>query len=105
MEAAKSLANGCIAVVKMGAKGVIFADETAWHFPAFPVDVVDDSYAGDAFAGAFTAYLSKRPSLTKAAMYGNVVASFAVEGKGIESLISAKRKDVKKRYKKYLKMF
>jgi sugar/nucleoside kinase (ribokinase family) len=105
MKSALKLSNGCVAVVKMGAKGCVVADDEVWHLPAFPVEVVDDKYAGDAFAGAFIAYLSKRPSLTKAAMYANVVASYVVEGRGIEKLISAKRKDVRKRYKQYLKMF
>jgi hypothetical protein len=105
VKAAMKLANGCIAVVKLGAGGVVVADSESYHLPAFPVDVVDDNFAGDAFAGAFIGYLSKRPSLTKAAMYGNVVASFAVEGKGIEKLISTTRNQVRKRYKEYLKMF
>jgi len=102
-EAAKFLADDCIAVVKMGPEGVIVADDEIWQFPAFPVKVADDSCAGDAFAGAFTAYLSKRPSLLKAAVYANVVASFAVEG-GIQKLLSLKRKDVRQRYKSYLRM-
>lgn len=102
VEAAKFLANGCIAVVKRGDKGSIVSDGEVWKFPAFPVKVADDSYAGDAFAGAFIAYLSKRPSITKAAAYATVVASFAVEG-GIQKLLSIKQKDVRRRYKEYLK--
>lgn len=105
MKAAKTIADGCSAVIKLGPKGVIVADSDIIHLPAFPTKVVDDSYAGDAFAGAFMGYLSKRPSLVKAGLYANVVASFAIEGWGPNRLMEISRKDVNKRYKKYLKMF
>lgn len=104
MDAARSLCNGCLAVVKLGANGCIVAGDDVLQLPAYPVKVLDDAHAGDAFAGAFIAYLSKRPSVSKAAMYGSVAASFCVEG-GMDRLLCLERKDVRHRYKAYLKMF
>ena len=43
-----------IAIVTLGARGcVVCSDDGIQHVPAFPVDVVDTTGAGDAFHGAF----------------------------------------------------
>ena len=84
---------------------MMVADSEVVELPAYPTKVVDDKGAGDVFAGAFMAYLSKRPSLIKAAAYGNVIASFFIEDHGPNKLLKINRRDVNRRYKKYLKMF
>lgn len=65
------------AIVKLGEGGCVVASkDTTLHIPPVPVEVVDTTGAGDAFAGAFaTAILEKRP-LKEAACYG-VAASMA----------------------------
>lgn len=103
MKAAGELGKWKIAVIKRGAQGVIIAADDVWELPAFDTKVVDTTGAGDAFAGAFMAYLSRRPSIIKAAAYGTVLASFAIEDWGITRLMHLQRKDVNKRYKAYLK--
>lgn len=54
----------------------------AYEIPAYPSKMVDPTGAGDVFAGGFLAGLTKTASPTQAVMYGNVSASFAVEGSG-----------------------
>lgn len=104
-KAAMKIANGGFAVIKRGEKGVIVADSEVVELPAYPTKVVSDAGAGDVFAGAFMAYLSKRPSVVKAAAYGNVIASFFIEDWDPSRLLKIDRRDVNRRYKKYLKMF
>ncbi len=61
-EAARQLhARGArIAVVKLGAEGVVWADQEGVHtLPATPVVAIDSTGAGDAFAGACAACLDR----------------------------------------------
>jgi sugar/nucleoside kinase (ribokinase family) len=44
--------------------------------------MIDPTGAGDVFGGGFLVGLSKTGSPLQAVMYGNVAASFAVEGNG-----------------------
>ena len=57
--------------------------------PALPCRVVDLTGAGDAFCGGFLAGIHLTGDLAKAAAYGTVSASFAVEGAGIARLMTA----------------
>lgn len=74
-----------IVVVKRGWQGQMVyhsALKRAYEIPAYPSKMVDPTGAGDVFAGGFLAGLEKTSSPVQAVMYGNVSASFAVEGSG-----------------------
>jgi hypothetical protein len=53
-----------------------------YEIPAYPSRMVDPTGAGDVFAGGFMTGLARTASPIQAVMYGNVSASFAVEGSG-----------------------
>ncbi len=78
-------------VVKKGEHGVLFySDRFMFSFPAYPVEhVVDPTGAGDTFAGGLMGYLSKvnkldEKALKEAVIYATTLASFNVEGFGME---------------------
>jgi hypothetical protein len=74
-----------IVVVKRAWQGqMIYHSVThkCYEIPAYPSKMVDPTGAGDVFAGGFLAGLAITGSPTQAVMYGNVAASFAVEGSG-----------------------
>lgn len=77
---------GCdIVVVKRAWQGQLLYDRNdkcCYQVPAYPSKMVDPTGAGDVFGGGFLAGLSKTGSPLQAVMYGNVAASFAVEGSG-----------------------
>lgn len=86
-EMAEALANfGCDAVVIMrGAFGqylYVRGDQSRWSIPAYPVQVVDPTGAGDAFCGGFLAGYRKTYEPLQAALYGNISASFKIQGTG-----------------------
>ena len=71
------------AVVKMGEGGCWVADKnTSGFIPAFKVDVVDTTGAGDNFAAGFiTAYIGGK-SVREAAVIGSATAALKIEGIG-----------------------
>jgi len=78
--AAKALlAKGVGAViVTLGSHGVLLVtNEKITHIPAFKIDVVDTTAAGDAFIGGLAAALLKGKSLEEAARYGNASGALA----------------------------
>ncbi len=98
-------------VIKKGEHGAMFFGEhEAYVLPAFPTEkVIDPTGAGDSFAGAMMGYLAERssfdPETLKTAMaYGILVASFNVEGFGLEHIQSISRDDVEARLQAYRKM-
>jgi sugar/nucleoside kinase (ribokinase family) len=56
------------------------------HFPAFEVEEVDPTGAGDVFAAAFLLRYGETRDRPTAARFANCVASFAVEGTGTAAL-------------------
>ncbi len=82
-----------ILVVKRGEHGaMLFWDEGMFALPAFPLEVVvDPTGAGDTFAGGFLGHLAAAgqldaPALKRALVSGTIMASFTVEGFGLERL-------------------
>ena len=82
-----------IVVIKRGAEGACLVYENNEFFiPVFPVQkVLDPTGAGDSFAGGFMGYLSQtnKPDFLEAVLVGSAMASFCVEGFGLESLLKA----------------
>jgi len=70
--------------LKMGVDGclVMTGDEPAHHFPAYQVDVVDATGAGDAFAAGFIAGVWQGWPLEQTAPFANAVGALCVTGLG-----------------------
>jgi sugar/nucleoside kinase (ribokinase family) len=95
-----------VLVIKQGSYGsAMSTDEGFFFVPGIPLDtVVDPTGAGDAFAGGFFGYLDSHAEdpfdeegLRRAAVYGSVMASFAIEGFGSERLETLAHADVVER--------
>ena len=70
-------------VVKLGAQGALCSqDGQITHLPAYPVEAVDATGAGDCFAGNLLARLAAGASLADAARYANAAAALSVQGHG-----------------------
>jgi cytidine kinase len=98
-------------VIKKGEHGAMFFSEhETYVMPAFPTEkVIDPTGAGDSFAGAMMGYLAQHdnfdPVALKTAMaYGILVASFNVEGFGLERMQQISRDDIEDRMVAYRKM-
>jgi len=98
-------------IIKKGEHGsLLFYDDVIFPSPAFSMeDIVDPTGAGDSFAGGMIGYLSSRNStkmstIREAAVYGNIMGSFAVEKYGVYGITGLKRPDIKKRFDRYKKM-
>ncbi len=97
-------------IVKRGSNGAAMFGSEGFYFvmPANPIeDLVDPTGAGDSFAGGFVSYLDNSKSfnnettLKKALGYATMVASFNVEGFGLERLSKTSVNEITARYKKY----
>ena len=83
-----------ILVIKRGEYGALMARASGFFaVPAFPLEAVSDpTGAGDTFAGGFMGYLASAGEITDAVITrgiiaGSALASFAVEGFGLERLM------------------
>ncbi len=105
-------------VVKKGEYGaVMFADgeqpTTSYFFaPGYPLEKIQDpTGAGDSFAGGFMGYLAQRccadrgssgtisqDDIRRAIVHGSVVASFTVEGFGLDRLRTVTSEEIQARY-------
>jgi len=97
-------------VIKKGEHGAFFySDRLMFSFPAYPVeDVIDPTGAGDTFAGGLMGYLSSAKKLTerelkKGIIYGITIASFNVQGFGLEKTSSLNLNQVHQRMKQLIK--
>jgi cytidine kinase len=98
-------------IIKKGEHGAMFFSEhETYVLPAFPTeDVIDPTGAGDCFAGGMMGYLAQQdkfdPETLKTAMaYGILVASFNVEGFGLDRIEQITRDDIEARMADYQKM-
>ena len=96
--------------IKKGEHGaLIVGKEFVFGVLAHPCeDVVDPTGAGDCFAGGFLGYLDSLKKVEekdwrRAAVYGSVMASFAIEDFGIDRFKSLKLSEVKKRFLEFRK--
>lgn len=92
-------------VIKKGEHGaLLFQGDDVFALPALPLSqVVDPTGAGDTFAGAFIGHLARTNDLSPANLrrslaYGSVVASFCVEGVGMERLRATGEAEVNSRF-------
>jgi len=98
-------------IIKKGEHGAMFFSEhETYVLPAYPTEkVIDPTGAGDSFAGGMMGYLSEQdnfePQTLKTAMaYGTIVASFNVEGFGLERMQQITREDIESRMEDFRKM-
>jgi 2-dehydro-3-deoxygluconokinase len=70
-------------VVKLGAQGALCSQAgQLTHLPAWPIQAVDATGAGDCFAGNLLARLATGETLSNAARYANAAAALSVQGHG-----------------------
>ncbi len=100
-----------IVVIKKGEHGVmLFTETTIFTTPAYLMESISDpTGAGDTFAGGFVGYLAKvgkfnQNSLRKAAIYGTIMATFAVEDFSLNKLKKVSNIDIIKRIKRFKKI-
>ncbi|MDR1959531.1 MAG: PfkB family carbohydrate kinase [Planctomycetaceae bacterium] len=98
-------------VVKKGANGAMFVSEyEIYLLPAFPIlNVIDPTGAGDSFAGGMMGYIASQGEVNgeiikRALAYGTIVASFQIEGFGLDKLYEITREDIEKRLEQFRKM-
>jgi len=100
-----------VVIVKKGEHGVLlFSQKHIFATPAYLIEsVYDPTGAGDTFAGGFMGYLAKnkkcnQQSLREAVVYGNIMATFAVEDFSLRRLQKVTASDVRKRLDKFKKL-
>ena len=70
-------------VVKLGAEGcAVFSDGVEFRVPAFEVEVLDTTGAGDCFAGAYLAAIQRGCPAEEAARMANAVGALSVRRVG-----------------------
>ncbi len=112
--AAGRLALNCgpsACIIKKGEHGVLlFKGKDIFSLPGYPLETVrDPTGAGDSFAGGLAGFLAKAEAidekvLRKALVYGSAIASYTVEGFGLDRLKSLTRADIEERYREFEKM-
>lgn len=113
IKAARTIVSGGpkALIIKKGEHGVLYFSKSS-HFvaPAYPLEkTCDPTGAGDTFAGGFIGFLSKakkidESSIRRGIIYGSILASFAVEGFGVERLLGISMRDVEARYDHFEQM-
>ncbi len=74
------------ALITLGSHGALLAARRVTQiFPAYPVNVVDTTAAGDAFLGGFAVALAEGKSLAEAAAWGNAAGALACTKLGAQS--------------------
>lgn len=98
-------------VIKKGEHGLLFyCKKFLFILPAYPVEkIIDPTGAGDTFAGGFMGYLAKvgkanHENIKEALMYGTILASFNVEGFGLEKTSMLTIGDIERRVKVFKKI-
>lgn len=70
-------------IVKLGGKGcALFDGDAVWHVPAFGIEAVDTTGAGDSFVGAFLAALQHAMPAAGAARLANAAGALSVQRPG-----------------------
>ena len=70
-------------VIKLGAEGcAVFTAKASSRFPAYEIEAVDTTGAGDSFVAGFLAALSEGKSYAEAAGFANAVGAMSVQSLG-----------------------
>lgn len=100
-----------LVLLKKGEHGaLVFGREFVFGVLAHPCEhVIDPTGAGDSFAGGFLGYVDRTPGLSRrdirrAAVYGSVMASFAIEDFGIGRFLSLDKDLVEARFRQFRKL-
>ena len=100
-----------LVVTKKGEHGaLVFSRRFVFGVLANPCeDVVDPTGAGDSFAGGFLGYLDKKNSFSpseirRAAVYGSVLASFAIEDFGIGRFKTLRPREIEARFRRFRRL-
>ena len=100
-----------VLVIKRGEHGAtLFDPESVFTVPAYLLDeVCDPTGAGDTFAGGFMGHLARTGDLSdanlrRAAVYGSVMGSFAVEEFGVGRLLRLTLAQIESRYREIKKL-
>jgi len=73
-------------VIKMGALGALIYDgKKSVHVPAFPIQAVDPTAAGDAFTAALTVKYLQIRDIEKSVLFGNGAGALAAQKKGAQT--------------------
>jgi sugar/nucleoside kinase (ribokinase family) len=98
-------------IIKKGEHGsLLFYEDVVFPSPAFSMEnIVDPTGAGDSFAGGMIGYLANKNStkisiIREAAVYGNIMGSFAVEKYGVDGITRLKKSQIQKRFRQYKSM-
>jgi len=98
-------------IIKKGEHGsLLFYEDVVFPSPAFSMEnILDPTGAGDSFAGGMIGYMASKNNtkfsvIREAAVYGNIMGSFAVEEYGVEGLSHLKKSQIQKRFNQYKRM-
>lgn len=96
-------------VVKKGEHGAVLLHEgQLFALPAYPLEEVHDpTGAGDSFASGFMGYVAEQKDvsfdgLKRALAHGTIVASFTVEGFGLDRIRAIDRDDINRRVEAFM---
>jgi ribokinase len=79
-------------VLKLGAEGSMLVSRTgAKHFPAFKIQVVDPTAAGDAFTAALTLELAAGKEIDEAIRFANLAGALAVTKLGAQPSLPTRK--------------
>ncbi|MGR3176445.1 MAG: PfkB family carbohydrate kinase, partial [Candidatus Anammoxibacter sp.] len=97
-----------IVIIKKGEHGsILFNADEIYLLPAYPTEEVKDpTGAGDSFAGGVMGYIASKKevspeSLKTALIYGTIMASFNIEGFGVDCINLTTFEKVQDRVKKF----
>lgn len=100
-----------LVVLKKGEHGaLVFGRDFVFGVLAHPCEhVVDPTGAGDSFAGGFLGHLDRVGRLgarevRRAAVYGSVMASYAIEDFGIDRFLALDRAQVEARFRQFRRL-
>ena len=106
-EAARGLGPQYV-IIKKGEHGaLLFGDDGIFCLPAWPLaEVKDPTGAGDTFAGAFLGHVASSDRIStkvlrRAVVYGSTMASFCVQGVGVEALAAVTEKQIRDRIREF----